>query len=376
MIPSHTNFIIFFVISTFMSAMWFLVLIPIDQPDFQYHQEEIRSGTNAIKEFFWFETKAYASCSRLDFAPIEFVLMHSNSYCGFLLFSTRFVKFIIVYLVVIFVTLKIFKSDTLLYQLCLFTPGLVQGITFYSLEAAFLVLCIMCIRIQSVIVQILLFCMGVAFFDRGSAFLYLLFVFYRYFWISFIIKSRLLTLFFASLLIFIITYYGLNFLRLLEFLPIYGEKLHAVWKAYSTYYAYVYDNYSPLLRPILTFSGFFAFTPQAYGTVWIGLIIYIVIYSILLINVAKSLANKNYQLKLSRSVFGNTFLPAVIFILCSVILMPGYSNVKYYLFLLPLILEGLQSYFHMKTLAVTMFSLNAVSLTIVLFEYAMSYNVF
>jgi hypothetical protein len=168
----------------------------------------------------------------------------------------------------------------------------------------------------------------------------------------------------------------LDFLRALEFLPIYGEKLHSVWKAYSTYYAYVYDNYSPLLRPILTFSGFFAFTPQAYGTVWIGLLIYIVICSILLINVAKSLANKNYQLKLSRSVFGNTFLPAVIFILCSVILMPGYSNVKYYLFLLPLILEGLQSYFQIKTLAFTMFSLNAVSLTIVLFESAMSYNVF
>ena len=365
-----------YLLSVLLSIVWFFVLIPNDQPDFYYHLNEVRNTNELTRIILWFETNFYDSCRNLGQPLIETLFSGSISACDVFLFSSKIVKFITVTLIIIFLASRFKNFNSSLYLLCFCMPGFIHVVSYYSLESLFFALAVVLVRLKNLILDAVLCCIGIFFLDAGSSLIYLLFITYRFFWSNILIRSRILLVFFFTTMSLILLFVGLDVLLYFEYIPIYGAKLMSVWDAYSNVYSYVYSNHPPTLRPILTFTGLIVFTPQAFGSVLMGLLIYISFSILVFIWFGKVLLFRRFANAQYDSIFGNTFVPAFIFIVSIVILLPGYSNAKYYMFLLPLVVEGLCDYFKINSILKVALIAHAIALLIVIFEIGFSRNVF
>jgi hypothetical protein len=355
--------------------IWFIVLIPVDQPDFSFHIQDVANKNTFVTWLLYPEIEIYRTCANLDVSPMENMLSGVRGDCAFFTSMVRTIRYICSTLTIYYVTKKLFKSDSVIYLLCFATPGFIQIASFHSLESVYLIISVVFVRVQVFAIHIIVFLIGVLFFDMGAAFIYCLFIIYKTLWERVFTKTRLILFAFMFVILYFVLMVGLDIISYLEFIPIYGQRLYSVWEAYSTVYSYVYDNYPIVLRPVLTFSGFFLLTPQAHGTVWVGLFCYLVFLGLTMKLLYKFLIDKSSFYDEKDNIAIHTFLPSIIFITACVCLMPGYSNAKYYIFVLPLIFEGLRSFCSLKVVFWVILILQAISLIVHLTELSMQINI-
>lgn len=377
--PTSTSYFLLCSIALISSYAWFLILVPSDQPDFNYHVKDIAETGLFSKFFLWLETGIYSSCKNIEVAPIELILIHSQYYCGlsfsFVRISRVAISILLMFLILVMLREKL-HIKIMVYFLCINTPGFMQVLSFHSKESIFLIISSMFLSSRSMLIKLLVFLLGFLIFDSGSAFIFLIFALFLSFWKSFVLYSRInLILFLLSYLAMVLGF-GINNLKFFQYLPVLGDRLMVVHEHYSSIYAYVYDNYPPISRPILTFSGFFAFTPMAFGTVWVGFFCYVFVLGTAAFPLLNSLIYRSRFQDLRASEVLTNFTPIVLLIIGVCIVLPGYSNVKYFMFCLPLILQGLLSKHSSKNVFSYILIASAVSYSVVLYELASQNNVF
>lgn len=130
---------------------------------------------------------------------------------------------------------------------------------------------------------------------------------------------------------------------LLSSVPILSDKVTGVYEAYRTYYSYVATKYPLIFRPFITFMTFVFMTPAK-----IGAYILYPIYGIILIIAIKKFLKKSFLHENKESFI--YFITPIVFIISIVFILPGYSQAKYYIFMLPFILYGLLKVFKFKSI--------------------------
>ena len=142
-------------------------------------------------------------------------------------------------------------------------------------------------------------------------------------------------LLFSAVFILMSFILGMSLLQLLYSLPIIGPKAVTIFHDYTNVYTDVADKYPLILRPIVTFLTGTFMTPDGVKS----LIVYI-LCGISFFNISVHTLNfkKNTNLNLSESDFA-IFVSASTMVICFVFILPGFSNAKYYIFLMPFILS-------------------------------------
>lgn len=129
--------------------------------------------------------------------------------------------------------------------------------------------------------------------------------------------------------------FGISLLSLLFYIPMVGEKMQSIHYAYTmTSYADVTNKYPIFFRPVITFLSATFMTSDGVKAIVLYPIAAYVLY--VLLKVSRRNEDKhNYILLLSVLTFAT----------CTLFVLPGYSNAKYYIFTLPFIFKVALDYF-------------------------------
>ena len=374
--PFHLSLFLLAIVSAY---AWFLILIPIDQPDFYFHIKNVAETKFFFGFPLWIEAGIYSSCRYIEIAPVELLLIQKDYYCGFMLPLVRLSRFMIVTLPIFLILVtnrKLFPVSATTYLMCINTPGFVQVLSYHSIESIFLVLAFLCVGSASWLITLFVSTLGFIFFDAGSAIIFLLFSIFLFLWKTIGLRTSKTLIIFLTFYFFIVFIFGINVLTIFKYIPIVGDKFLVVFEHYTTYYSYVYENYPPPLRPVLTFTGIFTFTPMAYGSVWLGLFCYLFVLASTAFPLLRSaISNSRIQNQKSSDLF-TKFIPSILFIIGACTVLPGYSNVKYFIFCLPLLIKGLSDRHSSKKVFSYIFIVSGLSYLVVFFEVANQKNLF
>jgi len=219
------------------------------------------------------------------------------------------------------------KNKALLISLVF--PGMIYYVGILGEEQFTLVLSLMIFLFWDKTIIKLLLLLLISYIDFGNAVVVLGFIaFFTYF--RFILSNFSIKIFYFNIFgILIISYIvGINFLTLLLGLPVIGDKAATIFEHYTTIYAYVATKYSLILRPVVTFFTMIFMTPSKIGAYLLypiyGILLFVSIFKIH--NVQNQDLKKYYLLN---------FLVPIVFVMFMTFILPGYSQAKYYIFLLP-----------------------------------------
>ena len=111
-------------------------------------------------------------------------------------------------------------------------------------------------------------------------------------------------------------------------LPVIGNKAAVIFEHYMTIYDYVATKYPLILRSVMVFFTMVFMTPSKIGAYALYPIYGILLFvSIFKINNMQNQDLKKYYLL--------NFIVPIAFVMCVTFVLPGYSQAKYYIFLLP-----------------------------------------
>lgn len=364
-----------YLLSIALAALWFYVLIPTDQPDYFFHFNNFERENFITNFFLMWEVYIYPLCQSYNLTPVE-LLLDGLLNCSFTVELTRVFKYILLTCAILFLLPKKSKSAITIPLICFLVPGFVQVVSYFSAESIFLIFTISTIRSPSILLKGLVVIFGWLFFDQGAAFLFLLYAIFSYTWINFILVRKVRVALSLGALLFIAVFVSIDLLSYFGFIPLIGDRLVFIAEVYSTVYKDVYNNYPVILRPILTFAGFIAFTPENFGTVLLGLVLYIFALTLVSSSLYRVFFTSSKYNKLISDPFYNTFVPAIIFIVISTMLMAGYSNVKYFMFLLPVLIEGLLLKYNIAKIVNSTIIISLLGFLIVFFELSINKNLF
>lgn len=137
---------------------------------------------------------------------------------------------------------------------------------------------------------------------------------------------------------------GLNLVYYLSSLPIIGAKASLICEHYTTIYAHVTDKYPTIVRPIITLITGIFWLPSNFLALYLYPIYFISLFLIvkksIVFNVTNYNKNSYNQVKSFLS-----FLSALTVIFFMPLVLNGFSNAKYYVFLIPFILQEALKYF-------------------------------
>jgi hypothetical protein len=137
----------------------------------------------------------------------------------------------------------------------------------------------------------------------------------------------------------------MDLITLINSLPVIGEKAAAIYFDYTEIYD-INNKYPVFLRPLITFSSMSFMLPNP--TVLFPFI-YIAIFSFFIYSIKKVRADMRSLRKNSfflRDV--PFFLAALTLVITMPMILPGYSNGKYYIFLVPFLILFFR-YFYSKS---------------------------
>jgi hypothetical protein len=131
-------------------------------------------------------------------------------------------------------------------------------------------------------------------------------------------------------------------LLILEKIPVIGEQAADIYRVYTTVWGYVATKYPVILRPVITFLVAVFMTPSKLGLY----ILYPVYFYVLVSSYFKLYANATKYAEQKDMLF--SFTTPIVFVISVVFILPGYSQAKYYMFLMPFIIHSLLSIYSIK----------------------------
>ncbi|MDO6639189.1 hypothetical protein Q4557_04315 [Shewanella sp. 5_MG-2023] len=323
------------------------------EPDFLHRINKIVSGERSLSAEFlfyfyggfdWNPTCAYTySMSSITGNVDGFMCGETleQKFIRWLLQVSYFIPFfIIVFKMYLLKNLGILKNNELEFRfVALFSSLTFPSLIYFTGVAAeeqitlFLSLFIS-VFIRNLFVTLLLLFL-IFFVEIGTAMVVSLFLL-NYFFYHFILKKasikfiEILSLF----LIVICFIFKMQLLTILFYLPIIGNKVMVIYNAYTlTSYADVVDKYPLLFRPLMTFISGVFMTPHGIKVI----LLYPIVFYFLIRLYLKS---RRYAYDYNAKSGYVTLLLIFTFITCTVFVLPGYSNAKYYIFVLPFILQN------------------------------------
>jgi len=181
--------------------------------------------------------------------------------------------------------------------------------------------------------------------DLGNSIVVLSFIILFYYYKS-IYKLFSLKIVIIHSIIFIIIAFtvGLNLVYYLTELPIIGDKASFIYESYTTIYAYVTDKYPIIFRPIITLITGIFWLPSNFLVVYLYPIYFIYLFFIIKKSIILNITNhnKNSYNKVKSFL---SFLSGLTLIFFIPLILNGFSNAKYYIFLIPFILYAALKYF-------------------------------
>lgn len=309
-----------------------------DEPDFLYRINEIiENKSSSIIDYLLYIF--YGGHSFSSICPVSGYVEGGGNYIpGFLcgeslsLKLTRIIYINILFLVMAFCYItcfKFFKEDEKekfsVLLISLFFPSLIYylGVAAEESLSLYISLFVFVFINRKFLVFVLAF--FVLLIDKGSGIVVLSFIgLYKF---NFYIFNRYGIGILNKISILIVSFFyfiGMRLLSYLDWVPIIGDKAKIIYHDYSVYYTNVADKYPLIIRPMGTyFTGVFM-TPSGICSLFLflfcGLIFLFSIYRMILLR------------SWARYV---CFLTVVILILSFVFVLPGFSNAKYYIFMLP-----------------------------------------
>lgn len=229
-------------------------------------------------------------------------------------------------------------------SLSLLVPGMIYHLGVFAEEQFTLVLSLLFFlfwRNNLILLFLLVMIMNI---DFGNSVVILFFlIFFKFF--EYLNKKYSIKFILIIFLVLLLTSYfiGINLILLLSYIPYIGDKAVVIHEAYSTYYAYVAVKYPLILRPFMTFMTFVFLTPTK-----VGAYVLYPIYGFFLLVAFKSFFKKRF-LHENREYF-IYFITPLAFIITIVFILPGYSQAKYCIFMMPFILYGLLKIFKFKSI--------------------------
>lgn len=149
--------------------------------------------------------------------------------------------------------------------------------------------------------------------------------------------------------------FSMNLLTMMAQIPLIGERASVIYEHYTYIYTDINDKYPLFLRPIITFMGLVFMLPESK-------IMIAPAYPFVAFFVFLMLARVSRLYKEHTRVVALVYAAITIVVTIPMIL-PGFSNVKYYVFILPAILNGFLLTFERKNVWLWIFVLNLLVLT-------------
>ena len=322
-----------------------------DEPDFTHRSFMLLNGDNFIADFlklFYVDGFTLTRCES-SFSASSITGSVDGFMCGespsqklsrWLLFN---VFFLFVCAGVILYKVKDKSVDVerirLSILLSFISPSILYFSGVFAFEQVALFASMFVIFFVSNIILYLFLAIFCFYLDPGYAMV--LCVFYLYFQGMKIIYVKFGFLCFVFCLISSITIsfvFQMDLLLLLSPIPIVGDKVQViVWAYTESSYAEVVDKYPLYLRPVMTFMTFVFMTPN--GVKFIPL--YLLFFLGLCIAIFRFRSRKDDLVSM---------MIATSFIVCVVCILPGYSNAKYYVFLMPFFVKFTLNDGYIKTM--------------------------
>ena len=176
----------------------------------------------------------------------------------------------------------------------------------------------------------------IASIDLGNFILFLIFYLtYLFYQLLLEQKGYKITFYALLVLISISLYIKMDILKYLEIVPVIGEKAKLIYDHYTEIYS-INDKYPLVLRPLITLLSLIFLLPNSktlfpftYLFTFVFLFKYIFPKKRIHRIAEKNRSNPNFKIDYCYSITGITM------ILCIPIIIPGFSNGKYYIFLIP-----------------------------------------
>lgn len=230
-------------------------------------------------------------------------------------------------------------------SLSLLFPSILYSLGVFAEEQFTLILSLFIFLFFDYLFLIMLFFFWIAFIDFGNSIVVLLFIFlFLYNKIIYKFFSLKMVMIHSMIFITIAFFVGSNLVYYLSSLPIIGDKASLIYEHYTTIYASISDKYPTIVRPLITLITGIFWLPSNFLVLYLYPIYLIFLFFIvkksILFNVINYNKNSYNQVKSFLS-----FVSALTLIFVMPLVLNGFSNAKYYVFLIPFILCEALKYF-------------------------------
>lgn len=308
-----------------------------DEPDFGFRINSIIfSEKSFLNPFFYFEN-LFASFDWLDSEVESFTMkLFRVNWTFYLILFTLFFTYIVAKTYYKFQSCNIraeFKRSYQVLLLSILFPSIWFHLGLLAEEQFTLLLSMLAIFFRRSLIGLVFIGLLISFIDFGNSIVYFVFILF-YLAFKFTIdkggyKLGFLVLIFMFVMALVVK---MEAVKLLSYLPLIGAKASVIYDHYTNIYD-VNDKYPLILRPIITYMSIVFMLPNSLTLFFLPYLT-VLIASLLLIF---RLNNKNkylFKLDLFQKDFA-FFLAGIAIVLVFPVVLPGFSNGKYYVFLIP-----------------------------------------
>lgn len=229
------------------------------------------------------------------------------------------------------INIKSIKNRSLVLGLSLLATGMIYYLGVFAEEQFVLVLSLFIYLFWDIKVIVFILIFLIFNLDIGNGLVVLSYVLMSYCFMYLLKKKLKLTVLILKICLIIIALnIGYIFLSYIEGIPFVSDKAMAIYQKNESFN--YRDKYPIILRPIITFMTGVFMTPSGVKVV-LSYIIYAVLIAMSIPKLKKLYKENIFIKEIELS------LTAITLILVFVFLFPDYSNAKYYMFLLPFIMD-------------------------------------
>lgn len=332
-------------------VIFYRLLLPYgDEPDFQYRMDRLLFSEHEffspyyyiqelLNKFNWKMNEEFVQ----KIIRIVLTLFLITPLLSILIFKNLFINIMINFGTG--TNIMEWENKIKALSLSLLFPSILFSLGIFAEEQFTLILSLFIFLFFDYIFVVMLLFFWIAFIDFGNSIVVLLFIIlfhynkivYKFFSLKMVILHSII---FISVAFFL----GLNLVSYLSSLPIIGDKASLIYEHYTTIYAYVADKYSTIVRPIITMITGVFWLPSNFLVFYLYPIYLIFLFIIVKKSIVLNLNyyNKKYYNEVKSFL---SFLSALTLIFFIPLILSGFSNAKYYIFLIPFILYEALKYF-------------------------------
>jgi hypothetical protein len=259
---------------------------------------------------------------------------------------------------------NLWHDKKFVFILTILFPGIWFHLGLFSVESYTLMLFLLIIFINNRVLKVSIF-IAASIIDIGNSAIFMLFnILYLSIRIATENFGKKYTIILLIIFLLICNIISMDLLHLIEWLPIIGKKAYFIANQYEDIY-HINDKYPLILRPIIALMSMIFMLPISHLMAW-------PLYPVclyFLFKIGCGIFSNKVNLEISSS-----FLAALVLVFAVPMILPGFSNGKYYIFVIPYILNI--GTYHYKKINIYYFIMicNAVVFLVLILNYFIRNN--